>query len=93
MPGPLDDVLASIGDALDRVRDLQAERAPDCVSILDVLVTADADDLVVEALGSDGETVTPVARVSAAAPRDAARIALTHALTRLVARAIEIGDR
>ncbi|OAH27782.1 hypothetical protein AX289_09480 [Methylorubrum populi] len=92
MAAALDEVFASVHGAIERLRDLRAGRGQDSVSILDVVVTADAGDLVVEAIGSDGESLVSVARVSAAAPRDAARIALTYALTRLVARATELGD-
>lgn len=92
MAAALDSVVAAAFVAIDRMHDLRAERGVDSVSILDVVVTSDADDLVIEAIGADGESLVPIARVSAAAPRDAARIALIHALTRLVARATEFGD-
>lgn len=91
MASDLAEVLRLIEAALVPVRDLAPELAGNSVSILDVIVTADEADLVVEAVGADGESIVPVARVARDAPGDAAKIALNHAINRLVSRATELG--
>lgn len=91
MPADLSEVFRMVEAALASIRDLAPERSGDSVSILDVIVTADAADLVVEAVGADGESIVPIARVASDAPGDAAKIALNHAVGRLVSRATELG--
>jgi hypothetical protein len=91
MADDLAEVLRTIEAALAPIRDLSPELSADSVSILDVMVTADGADFVVEAVGADGESIVPVARVSRDAPGDAAKVALTHAIGRLVSRATELG--
>lgn len=84
------EVLRTIEAALASIRDLSPERSADSVSILDVMITADEADFVVETVGADGESIVPVARVARDAPGDAAKVALNHAIGRLVSRATEL---
>lgn len=91
MAADLAEVLRAMEEALASIRDLSPELSGNSVSILDVIVTADEADLVVEAVGADGESIVPVGRVARDAPGDAAKIALNHAIGRLVSRATELG--
>lgn len=90
MASDLAEVLRTIEAALAAIRALSPALSGNSVSILDVIVTVDEADLVVEAVGADGESIVPVARVARDAPGDAAKIALNHAIGRLVSRATEL---
>jgi urocanate hydratase len=90
MASDLAEVLRTIEAALAAIRALSPALSGNSVSILDVIVTVDEADLVVEAVGADGESIVPVARVARDAPGDAAKIALNYAIGRLVSRATEL---
>lgn len=91
MSGDLAEVFRMVEAALSSIRDMAPELSGNSVTILDVIVTASDADLVVEAVGADGESIIPIARVTRDAPGDAAKIALNHAIGRLVSRATELG--
>lgn len=91
--GPeLADVFGMFESALASVRALSPSLSGDAVTFLDVIVTADDEELVVEVVGGDGESLVPVGRVPRTAPGDAAKLALNHALARLVSRATELAE-
>lgn len=85
-------VFGMVETALASLRALSPALSGDAVTFLDVIVTADDEDLVVEAVGGDGESLVPVGRVPRSVPGDAAKLALNHAIARLVSRATELAE-
>lgn len=92
MAAELATVFGMVGKALASLRTLSPALSGDSVTFLDVIVTADDEEFVIEAVGADGESLVQVGRVPRSAPGDAAKLALNHAIARLVSRATELAE-
>ena len=62
MAAELATVFGMVGKALASLRTLSPALSGDSVTFLDVIVTADEEEFVIEAVGADGESLVQVGR-------------------------------